>query len=78
MSAEPDDDGPIAIALRYARGEGAPAVTASGQGAVAERIVERAIAHRVPVHANADLAKLLAKVPVGKAKSAKVRHLCRN
>lgn len=56
-----------AVALHYAAGEGAPTVTASGHGALAERIVEAARAHDVPVHADAALAQLLAKTPVGTA-----------
>lgn len=57
----------IAIALRYAWGEGSPEVVAGGKNTLAEAIVERAIAHDVPVHADADLARLLAAVPVGTA-----------
>lgn len=60
-------DPKIAIALRYAWGDGAPTVTASGQGKVAERIVSAAVAHEVPVHADAQLAQLLAQTPVGTA-----------
>ncbi|TVQ34320.1 MAG: hypothetical protein EA356_10795 [Geminicoccaceae bacterium] len=58
-------DPKIAIALQYAWGEGAPTVTASGQGKLAARIVDQAVAHGVPVHADAQLAQLLAKTPVG-------------
>ena len=57
----------LAVALHYAAGEGAPTVTASGHGAVAARIVEAARAHDVPVCADAPLAELLAKTPVGTA-----------
>ena len=60
-------DPKIAIALDYAWGEGAPTVTASGKGAIARRIVEEAVAHDVPVHADAQLAQLLARTPVGTA-----------
>lgn len=61
------DDPTIAVALRYAWGDGAPEAVASGAGALAERIVDAALAHEVPVHENAELAELLAKVPVGTA-----------
>lgn len=64
--SRPDRD-KIAIAVRYAWGEETPSVVASGRNAVAESIVERAVAHDVPVHADADLARLLAAVPVGTA-----------
>jgi flagellar biosynthesis protein len=57
----------IAVALRYAWGDGAPEVVAGGRGGVAERIVEEALAHGVPVHENAALAEVLATVPVGTA-----------
>jgi flagellar biosynthesis protein len=60
-------DPAIAIALRYAWSDGAPTVTASGKGALATRIVDEAVAHGVPVHADAQLAGLLAKTPVGTA-----------
>ena len=60
-------DPKIAIALDYAWGEAAPVVVASGKGTVAERIVEAAVAHEVPVRADADLARLLAETPVGTA-----------
>lgn len=61
------DDPKIAVALTYAWGDGAPAAVASGQGALAERIVDEALAHDVPVHEDAALAELLADVPVGTA-----------
>jgi flagellar biosynthesis protein len=57
----------IAVALRYAWGDGAPEVVAGGERAVAARIVDEALAHGVPVHENAALAELLARVPVGTA-----------
>ncbi len=60
-------DPEIAIALDYAWGDAAPMVVASGKGAVAERIVKAAVAHEVPVRADANLARLLAETPVGTA-----------
>ncbi|MFV3126412.1 EscU/YscU/HrcU family type III secretion system export apparatus switch protein [Niveispirillum sp. KHB5.9] len=55
-----------AAALNYRRGDDAlPRVTASGRGAVAERIVALAFAHGVPVREDSDLAGLLATVEPG-------------
>lgn len=60
-------DPKVAVALRYAWRDAAPDVVAGGERAVAERIVDEALAHGVPVHENAALAELLATVPVGTA-----------
>jgi flagellar biosynthesis protein len=60
-------DPKVAVALHYARGEGTPTVTASGKGKLAARIVDEAVSHGVPVHADAKLVGLLAKTPVGTA-----------
>ena len=55
-----------AVALRYVAGDGhAPAVVASGRGAIARRLVEIAAAHGVPVREDPDLAALLSLVDVG-------------
>lgn len=57
----------IAVALHYAWGDEAPTITASGKGQLATRLVDEAVRHGVPVHADAALAELLAKAPVGTA-----------
>ncbi len=55
-----------AAALKYALGSDAlPTVVASGKGAVAERIVQLAFAHGVPVREDPDLAHLLAAIDSG-------------
>ena len=54
----------LAVALRY-DGQGAPRVTAKGGGTTAERILELAEAHEVPLYPNPELAAVLAKVPLG-------------
>jgi len=55
-----------AAALRYRQGDDAlPRIVASGRGAVAERIVDLAFAHGVPVREDSDLATLLAGVDPG-------------
>jgi flagellar biosynthesis protein len=53
-----------AIALYY-DGETAPKVSAKGEGFVAERIVEIARAHGIPLYDDPQLAGLLARVELG-------------
>jgi flagellar biosynthesis protein len=53
-----------AVALRY-EGRGAPRVTASGSGEVAERILQIAHENDVPLHADAALVEVLAQIPLG-------------
>ena len=57
-----------AVALRYDQGsDEAPRVVASGQGLVAEKIVEKAREAGVTVEHNPDLADALAQVELGTA-----------
>lgn len=57
-----------AIALRYDQGQdAAPTVVATGQGLVADKIVELARESGVPVESNPDLADALAEVQIGTA-----------
>lgn len=53
-----------AVALRY-DGKGAPRVTARGQGYVAEEILALARQHNIPLHEDAALAGLLARLELG-------------
>ncbi len=53
-----------AVALHYG-GKTAPRITASGAGPVADRILEIAREHDVPVHDDPLLTAALAQVPVG-------------
>ena len=57
----------LACALRYAAGEGdaAPVVVASGEGALAARILEAARAYGVPVVRDAPLARALVELALG-------------
>ena len=56
----------VAVALTHRQGDGgAPRVTASGHGAVAEQILQIAFAAGVKVRTDADLANLLSLVDVG-------------
>lgn len=55
----------IAVALRYRREEDtAPVVVAGGSGLVAEKILETAREHAIPVHEDAALAHSLGQVGV--------------
>ena len=54
----------LAIALKY-DGENAPRLTARGRGDLAQRILNLATEHNVPLHENAELAALLAQIPLG-------------
>ena len=56
---------PLAVALHYS-GNGAPRVVAKGGGAVAERIVQTAREHNVPLQEDAALASTLSKLELGR------------
>jgi flagellar biosynthesis protein len=55
----------IAVALRYEEGSGAPRVTASGRGLVAENIEKLAEQAGVALYRDPQLARLLADVDLG-------------
>lgn len=55
-----------AVALRYLRRQdAAPRVVAKGRGWLAERILQLAREHNVPVHRDSDLVEVLIKLDVG-------------
>lgn len=54
-----------AIALEYNPDEDAPRVVASGRGILAEKIIEKAQEHDVPVHRDDKLANTLSKLDIG-------------
>lgn len=54
-----------AIALSYDPSEDAPKVIASGTGALAERIIEKAKEVDVPIHRDDKLADTLSKLEIG-------------
>lgn len=54
-----------AIALMYDPNDQAPQVVASGKGALAERIIERAKEHDVPTYVDQGLADTLLKLEIG-------------
>jgi flagellar biosynthesis protein len=57
-------ENPGAAALHYS-GEGAPRLLAKGDGALAERIIEIARQHDVPLVQDAQLTQLLCQLPLG-------------
>nr|WP_296482786.1 EscU/YscU/HrcU family type III secretion system export apparatus switch protein [uncultured Acetatifactor sp.] len=54
-----------AIALEYDSSDDAPRVIASGRGALAERIIERAQESDVPIHRDDKLADTLSRLDIG-------------
>jgi flagellar biosynthesis protein len=55
----------VAVALHY-DGAGAPKVVAKGRGELAERIIERAREHGVPLRESPELVEVLASVDLGR------------
>ena len=53
-----------AVALTYEKGDTAPKVVASGRGYVADKIIETAVEHDVPIHEE-KLAESLSMVEIG-------------
>ena len=56
-----------AVALSYDPNDDAPRVIASGKGALAERIIEKAKESEVPVHRDDKLADTLSRLEIGDA-----------
>lgn len=54
-----------AVAIEYDPNDMAPKIVATGKGAVAERIIEKAKESDVPVHQDAKLAGTLSKLDIG-------------
>ncbi|MEW6583167.1 MAG: EscU/YscU/HrcU family type III secretion system export apparatus switch protein, partial [Actinomycetota bacterium] len=68
VTGRPGSPRRAAVALRYRGGEDvAPRVAASGRGVVADRIVELAREHGLPVREDPDLAAALAVLDLGAA-----------
>ena len=56
------------VALQYDRQlDPAPTIVASGKGLIAERILEIAREHDIPIREDADLVQVLAKLDLGEA-----------
>ena len=56
-----------AIALEYDPSDIAPRVIATGQGLIADKIIEKASEENIPIHRDEQLAKTLSKLEVGEA-----------
>ncbi len=54
-----------AVALKYEGGDIAPIIVATGMGYTAERIVQSALEHDVPVYEDTSLATLLSRLELG-------------
>lgn len=54
-----------AVALEYDPDDAAPRVIASGRGALAERIIEKARESNVPIHQDDKLANTLSRLDIG-------------
>lgn len=54
-----------AVALEYDPEDIAPRVIASGRGALAEKIIEKAQEHDVPIHRDDKLADTLSRLEIG-------------
>ncbi|MCP5418237.1 MAG: EscU/YscU/HrcU family type III secretion system export apparatus switch protein [Chromatiaceae bacterium] len=64
MSETYDQRPDMAVALLY-DGEHAPRVTAKGRGEMAERMLQLAEQHGIPLEGDPELAAILAQIPVG-------------
>jgi flagellar biosynthesis protein len=64
MSGKRTEPNGVAVALLY-DGENAPVVTAKGRGEVAERILQLAEEHGIPLQGDPELAAILAQIPLG-------------
>lgn len=65
MPGERENKVKQAIALEYDPNDEAPRVIASGKGALAERIIEKAKEADVPVHRDDKLAETLSRLEIG-------------
>lgn len=65
MPGERENKVKQAIALEYDPNDEAPRVIASGKGALAERIIEKAKESDVPVHRDDKLAETLSRLEIG-------------
>lgn len=54
-----------AVALAYTPGERAPKILATGKGAIAEKIIEKAEESGVPQYEDSELAETLSKLEIG-------------
>lgn len=60
-----EDTSKTAVAIEYVPGEAAPKIIATGKGALAEKIIEKAKESDVPLHKDTKLADTLSKLQIG-------------
>ena len=65
MAYDKPDKRKKAVALTYDPSNSAPQLVASGQGAIAERIIEKAKESDVPLYEDSKLANTLSKLDIG-------------
>lgn len=61
------NDKKVAVALSYDPTKAAPTVVASGQGLIADKIIDEAKEYDIPTYEDDKLAKTLAKLELGEA-----------
>ncbi len=54
-----------AVALSYEKGDDAPVIVAAGKGQLAEKIIEKAKEHDVPLYEDGKLADTLSRLEIG-------------
>jgi flagellar biosynthesis protein len=59
---ENNEDQKKAVALKYGKGDAVPKVSAKGKGWLAEKIIEIAKQHNLPIRTDADLVEILEQV----------------
>ena len=64
---EEDVKNKTAVAIAYEPGDVAPKILATGKGAVAEKIIEKAKENNVPFYQDHKLAETLSKLEIGDA-----------
>lgn len=61
------DKGKQAVALSYDVADAAPRIIASGKGYLAQKIIDKAKEHEIPLHQDTKLANTLSKLEIGDA-----------
>lgn len=65
LFGEQKEEKKTAVAIEYVPGEAAPKILATGKGAVAEKIIEKAKENKVPLYKDNKLADTLSKLKIG-------------
>jgi len=63
--ADKQNNQKTAVAIAYEPGDAAPKILATGKGAVADRIIEKAQESKVPLYKDNKLADTLSKLQIG-------------